>query len=301
VRLTARSKARIERPMPYIRDSFWRGREFTSLAEMQAAALLWCVEVAGQRSCRSLDGAAPASVFTAVEAEALQPLPVKAFVVATWATALVGPDIHAKVGKTIYSIPWRLIGQRLDARSTATVVQFFHNGTLVATHGRKPKGKQTDFGHYPPEKIAFRMRTPTWCRTRAAEVGPACVQVIAGLLEVNALFRLRAAQGVLGLTGKHTPARLEAACAKAIAVGDPSYRTIKGILAAGVETEPAPPSAGDGGAAAHLHGPSRLFANVIPLARTDRPDVADPATTSDTHHAHGEGEHSDEQLHEQTA
>jgi transposase len=276
-----RDKARIERPMPYIRDSFWRGREFTSLAEMQRAAVAWCVEVAGRRSCRSLDGAAPASVFAAVEAEALQPLPVKAFVLATWATALVGPDIHAKVGKTIYSVPWRLIGQRLDARSTATVVQFFHNGTLVATHGRKPKGKQTDFGHYPPEKIAFRMRTPTWCRTRAMEIGPACVQVIAGLLEVNALFRLRAAQGVLGQADKHTPQRLEAACVKAIAVGDPSYRTVKGILAAGVETEPAPPGTGDGGAAAHLHGPARLFANVIPLASTGGPDPVDPASTSD--------------------
>jgi hypothetical protein len=279
-----RDKARIERPMPYIRDSFWRGREFTSLPEMQRAAVAWCVEVAGQRSCRSLDGAAPASVFAAVEAEALQPLPVKAFVLATWATALVGVDIHAKVGKTIYSIPWRLIGQRLDARSTTTVVQFFHHGTLVATHGRKPKGKQTDFGHYPPEKIAFRMRTPTWCRTRAAQIGPACVQVIAELLEINALFRLRAAQGVLGQADKHTPQRLEAACAKAIAVGDPSYRTIKGILVAGVETEPAPPGTGDGGAAAHLHGPSQLFANVIPLPSTSRPDLmglVDPATTSD--------------------
>src|SRR5450432_977367 len=32
-----RDKAQIERPMPYIRDSFWRGREFTSLEQMQAA------------------------------------------------------------------------------------------------------------------------------------------------------------------------------------------------------------------------------------------------------------------------
>jgi hypothetical protein len=49
--------------------------------------------------------------------------------------------------------------------------------------------------------------------------------------------------------------RLEAACARAIGVGDPSYRTIKGILAAGTEldgtTEPAPPQA-----AAHLRGPA---------------------------------------------
>jgi transposase len=286
-----RDKARIERPMPYIRDSLWRGREFTSLAEMQRAAVVWCTEVAGRRSCRSLDGAAPASVFAAVEAEALQPLPTKAFVLASWSKALVGPDIHAKVGKTIYSVPWRLIGQRLDARETATMVQFFHNGHLVATHGRKPKGKQTDFGHYPPEKIAFRMRTPTWCRTRAAEVGPACTEVIAGLLEVNALFRLRAAQGVLGQADKHTPARLEAACRKAIAVGDPSYRTVKGILAAGAETEPAPPGTGDGGAAAHLHGPSRLFANVIPLSTAGEPDVVDPATASGTRHGRDDDEH----------
>jgi transposase len=260
-----RDKARIERPMPYIRDSFWRGRQFTSLTEMRAAALTWCVDVAGRRSCRPLSGAAPGSVFAAVEAETLQPLPGKAFVLATWATATVGPDIHAKVGKTIYSVPWRFIGQRVEARETPLVVQIFHNGRLVATHGRKAQGKQTDFGHYPPEKIAFRMRTPTWCRTRATEIGPACRQVIGELLEVNALFRLRAAQGVIGLADKHGTARLEAACAKAITVGDPSYRTVKGILVAGAETDPPPPSAGDGGAAAHLHGPSQLFANVIPL------------------------------------
>src|SRR5437762_1403419 len=47
-----RDKARIERPMPYIRDSYWRGREFTSLAQMQAAAGARCTEVAGRRSRR---------------------------------------------------------------------------------------------------------------------------------------------------------------------------------------------------------------------------------------------------------
>src|SRR2546429_106823 len=79
-----RAKARIERPMPYIRDSYWRGREFTSLDAMQAAAIVWCTEVAGRRSCRPLQGAAPGSVFAAVEAQALQPLPVRPFVLASW-------------------------------------------------------------------------------------------------------------------------------------------------------------------------------------------------------------------------
>jgi hypothetical protein len=103
------------------------------------------------------------------------------------------------------------------------------------------------------------MRTPSWCRRRAAEVGPACAALIGGLLEDNALYRLRAAQGVLHLADKHQPGRLEAACARAAAAGDPSYRTVKGILAAGTEQAPVSIPAGDGGAPAFLHGPRALF------------------------------------------
>src|SRR5665811_308271 len=236
VQLTTWSKPRVERPMPYVRDSFWRGREFTTLEQMEVGAVRWCRDVAGARSFRSLEGAAPAAVFAAVEAGALGPLPTTPFVLATWSTGKVGPDIHVKVGPTLYSVPWRLIGQQVHARSTATMVQLVHEGAVVATHVRRERGRATNVAHYPPEKIAFHMRTPTWCREVAQEVGPACAEVVATLLEINALFRLRAAQGVLGLRDKHTPTRLEAACAKAIAVGDPSYRTIKGILIAGTET-----------------------------------------------------------------
>jgi len=264
-----KDKARVERPMPYVRDSFWRGREFTSLAQMQQAAISWCTDVAGARSCRPLGGAAPLAVFHAVEAEQLKPLPRKRFVLATWSRATVGPDIHVKVGRCLYSVPWRFIGQKIDARSTFTMVQIFATGELIATHAAKTAGKQTDMSHYPPEKIAFAMRTPTWCRTRAADIGPHCVAVIDELLAVNALFRLRAAQGVLRLVDKYGLARLEAACGKAISVGDPTYRTVKGILVAGAEADPLPPATGDGGAAAFLHGPERLFGNVVALPVTE--------------------------------
>ena len=124
------------------------------------------------------------------------------------------------------------------------------------------------------------MRTPVWCRTRAAEIGENTTAVIAELLAVNALFRLRAAQGVLGLADKHGPARLERAAGKALAAGDPSYRTIRGILAAGLEAEPAPTATGDGGAAAFLHEPSRLFVNVISMPTTT--DAHGPGGTTDT-------------------
>ena len=238
----------------------------------------WCTEVAGQRACRPLDGAAPAKVFTAAEQDRLAPLPVSPFVLADWSRCKVGPDIHVKVGRTLYSVPWRHIGKTLDARSTAAMVQLFLGGDLVKTHARKAQGKQTDLADYPPEKIAFHMRTPAWCRKTAAEIGPACSELISGLLEDNALYRLRAAQGVLHLADKHQPGRLEAACARAAAAGDPSYRTVKGILAAGTEHEPVPAGAGDGGAAAFLHG-QQSFANIIPMPGTVTSDEVASAST----------------------
>jgi hypothetical protein len=103
------------------------------------------------------------------------------------------------------------------------------------------------------------MRNPSWCRRRAGELGPAVVDLIDELLEINALHRLRSAQGVLGLADTHTPERLDAACRRAIEVGDPTYRTVKGILAAGTETA-ATEAHTTPAAPAHLHGPARLFA-----------------------------------------
>jgi hypothetical protein len=241
--------------MQYVRDSFWRGREFSSLQQMQAAAVVWSREVAGTRQSRALDGQQPGFVFSTVERYALLALPCNDFQLAVWSTGKVATDCHVKVGKALYSVPWRLMGQQVHARTCGDVVQIVHNGGVVATHVTHPWGRATDFEHYPPEKIAFTLRNPTWCRRAAAEVGPACSQVIAEFMAINAIHRLRSAQGVLAFRKTVGDPRLEAACARAIAVGDPSYRTIKGILAAGTEldgiTEPAPPQA-----AAHLRGPA---------------------------------------------
>ncbi len=96
--------------MRYVRDSLWRGREFASLEQMRAEAERWSAEVAGRRACRPLAGAAPAAVFEAGEKDALR-LPSGPFVLATWATAKIGPDIHAQVDRVLYSVPWQHIGK----------------------------------------------------------------------------------------------------------------------------------------------------------------------------------------------
>jgi transposase len=253
-----KDKPRVERPMPYVRDSLWRGREWSSEADMQAKALTWCSDIAGRRAHRSLEGAAPLAVFEAVEAPALSPLPKEAFELAAWSTPKVGVDCHVKVGKVLYSVPWRLIGQRVDVRESEARVEVFVEAAVVKTWARAERGRQTDWGDYPPDKVAFFMRTPLWCRKRAGELGASVAEVVGGLLEGGALHHLRAAQGVVGLADKHSAERLQAACARAVAVGDPSYRTVKGILAAGTEHD-GDQAATAPRAPAHLHGPEGLF------------------------------------------
>jgi hypothetical protein len=68
---------------------------------------------------------------------------------------------------------------------------------------------------------------------------------------------------VVGLADKYGATRLDAACHRALEVGDPEYRTVRGILKAGTEDD------GDAvlnapSAPAHLHGPSSLFDHLSP-------------------------------------
>lgn len=259
-----KDKPRVERQMQYVRDSFWRGREFTTLAQMQAEAVRWSLDVAGLRNSRALDGGQPLRVFEAVERDALMPLPAAPFVLSVWSTGKVGLDTHLKIGKALYSVPWRLIGQTLHARISGDIVQIFRDQHVVATHVRRLSGRATNMEHYPPETIAFHLQGPTWCRKIAVDVGPACELVIGDLLSPNAIHHLRAAQGILRLREKYGIDRLEAACSRAIEVGDPSYRTVKGILAAGTETEDpfAGTAAGDISAIpAFLRGPDQFSSN----------------------------------------
>ncbi|MGH3182069.1 MAG: Mu transposase domain-containing protein, partial [Streptosporangiaceae bacterium] len=186
-------------------------------------------------------------------------LPAERFELASWSSPKVGPDCHVKVGRALYSVPWRHIGTRVDARETDRVVEVFVGTALVKTHPRIEKGRQTDWDDYPPEKVAFFMRTPVWCRHKAAELGTHVGVVVADLLTDGALHHLRAAQGIIGLADKHGADRLDLACARAIEVGDPTYRTIKGILAAGTEADGAGPAEPASCAPAHLHGPTSLF------------------------------------------
>jgi transposase len=252
-----KDKPKVERIVPYCRESLFAGRDIATLAGWRAEAVRWSTEVAGERHCRPLEGAAPLAVFQATEAAALIALPTNVFELAAWSKAKVHDDCQVKVAKTLYTVPWRYIGQEVETRCAPPMVTIHLRGEVIKTHVFKAKGRQTDWNDYPPDKIAFLQKTPAWCLRRSGDIGPGCTELIAELLAVNVSHHLRAAQGILHLADRHGPARLEAACRRASDAGDPSYRTVKGILAAGAEADAEPEERGTD-TPAYLRGPEAI-------------------------------------------
>jgi transposase len=261
-----KDKPRVERQVPFVRESFWTGRSFGSLEEINAGAERWCLRMAGPRD-RGTTHAPPLLLFQTIEQPTMLTLPAAPFEIVTGATAKVGRDCHAQVQNSVYSIPSRYVGQRLDVRLGAKLVRLYAGTELAKTHLRgKPGQRQTDWNAYPPEQAAFFQRTPTWCREQASQLGEHGRAAVDELLDQHHLHYLRQSQGIIRLADKYGQARLDAACQRALAYGNAHYRTIKTILEKSLEphlAEPAPPPITTVGA--YLRGPEALFGSTTPV------------------------------------
>jgi hypothetical protein len=169
-------------------------------------------------------------------------LPAEPFTLCEVKPVKVHPDCHVTFAGSYYSVPYRYIGQTLEAYVGERVVEIYQGTTLVATHVRcaKPGQWQTRLEDYPSSKAEYLRRTPDYCRQIAARIGPATHFVIETLLNERPLDRLRAAQAILHLEETVGRLRLEAACARAAYYGDIRYRRIKDILNAALDREPLP-------------------------------------------------------------
>jgi Integrase core domain len=254
-----KDKPRVERQVPFVRESFWTGRSFGSLEAINTAAERWCLTVAGQRR-HGTTRTEPLLLFQ-IEQPAMLALPSAPFEIVTWAKAKVARDCHVQVQSSLYSIPWRYVGQTLDVRIGASVVRFYAGAELAKTHLRgRPGQRQTDWNDYPPEKAAFFQRNPAWCREQAAKLGPHVHAAVEELLERHHLHHLRQSQGIIRLAETYGEIRLDAACQRALVYGNAQYRTIKTILEKALDPQPAdavqPRVASIG---AYLRGPDALF------------------------------------------
>jgi len=178
------------------------------------------------------------SAFLGEEAATLQPLPQTPFEMAVWKTATAGFNYHIEVEKSFYSLPFRYIKYKVDIRLTARVVEIFHNGQRICSHPRyygKPGHYETNPAHMPADHKSYLEWDSQRFRSWARKIGPNTVAVVEAVLASRTIEQqnYRSCFGLLKLADKHSESRLEAACAKAMALETPAYSVIKNILKSG--------------------------------------------------------------------
>lgn len=230
-------KPRVERTVPFVRNSFFAGESFIDLEDAQRRVEVWALERAGMRIHGTIQ-ARPAEVFRVEEQPVLAPPPATVYDLPVYATAKVHRDHHIEVAKALYSVPGNLIGTRVDVRADRSLVRIFSGGQLVKIHPRQAPGKRsTDPEDLPSEKTAYAMRDLDKLQRLAASHGEAIGVYAAALLDTPLPWnRMRQVYALLGLVKKWGADRVNAACQRALDAEAVNVGLIGRMLERGTET-----------------------------------------------------------------
>jgi len=239
-----RDKAKVENAVQNVER--WvlaplRDRTFWTVAELNEA-MRPLLKALNERPFQQLSGSR-ASLFEELDRPALQPLPPTRYELTEWHPAKVNIDYHVVVDGHFYSVPCRLVGQKVEVQLTARTVEILHRGKRVAMHARShEKGRPTTLPEHRPKEHQLHMEwTPArlihWAEQ---EVGPQGVAAVRTILEskLHPEQGYRSCLGLMRLGRAYGHDRLEAACRRALALGTATYRSIASMLSNGVDRQP---------------------------------------------------------------
>jgi transposase len=261
-----RDKGRVERAVASVRDDCFGGEILTSIDDARTHAVRWCREDYGLRR-HSRTQRPPREHFELEERPVLRPAPTTAYDVPCWSEPQVARDQLAQVLKALYSLPHAYVGQTLTARADQQTVRFYDRSTLVKTHPRQPPGGRSIDPHdFPVERSVYALRDVQALQRQAAFAGEAIGRFAAAVLDSPLPWtRMRRVYALLGLARRYGAARVNDACAIALAADMLDVHRLQRMLELG---QPAP---------------TPVPARAIPLARFLRPasQYALPLTPSD--------------------
>jgi transposase len=222
-----------------------RHRTFFHLDELNAAIAELLEKLNARPFARGLDGCRR-SAFDTIDRPAMKPLPSTRYELAEWKFDVgVGLDYCVVFDERPYSVPCALMQRRVDVRATASTIEILHNNQRVASHVRSygPKGRPTiaaehrpqshrEYGDWPPDRLI------RWAESIGPNVGTLVTTMLRA--EPHPELRYRACLGVLRLGKTHGAGRLDAACARALALGAASYRSVAEMLKRRLENAPLP-------------------------------------------------------------
>ncbi len=221
-----------------------RNRIFFSLAELNEAISELLTKL-NNRPFKKLKGSR-LSWFETIEREALKALPQSRYEFAEWKKARVNIDYHVELKGHYYSVPYLLVHEEVELRSTVSTVEILHRGKRVASHKRddRPGRHTTQKEHMPKSHQQYLEWNPSRIIRWAGTVGEATAQVVETIINTRQHPEqgYRSCLGIMRLGRRYSPERLEAACRRTIAIRGFSYRSVRSILEKGLDKQPLLPT-----------------------------------------------------------
>lgn len=175
------------------------------------------------------------SLFEEVEKKALKPLPRQRFSMGVWKKVTIFSDYHIVHKGYYFSVPYTLIGKKVDVRVTEKSLEIFHQSSCVAIHPSRPlKGKASTLPEHRPKQHSSVMEVhKDLLMDQAADIGINCERVVEEIMSgyPRPEMGFRGCQGVIRLSKHYGRKRLEKACSRALELESARYRTIADMLA----------------------------------------------------------------------
>jgi transposase len=221
-----------------------RNRRFYSLAEANGE-ITKLVAWLNDRPFKKMPGSRR-TLFEELERPVMRPLPAGRYRYGAWKIGVkVNIDYHIDADRHYYSVPYQLVGQRVDVRTSALTVEVFHSGRRVASHLRSwaPGRHSTDPAHMPDSHRRHAEWTPSRIIAWAQRTGPATASLARAIMEARTHPEqgYRSCLGIIRLGDRYGADRLEAACARALGARALSYRSVESILSHGLDSQPLAP------------------------------------------------------------
>jgi transposase len=192
---------------------------------------------------KHLGGVSRRELYERYDRDALLALPDAPYELAEWRGARVAPDYHVALDDHYYSVPYVLCSEDVEVRLTTSTVEIFHRGKRVASHVRShEKYRHTTAAEHMPEAHRAVFRGGDELVTWARGIGPMCEALVRRILDSNFHREVgwRSAKGLQRQVHKYGPARLEAACERALILGARSYKPVERMLKLGRESTALP-------------------------------------------------------------
>ncbi len=239
----ARDKAKVEAGVQVAERwllAVLRNRTFFNFAEINGA-IRPLLESLNTRPMKHL-GASRRELYERLDRPALRALPTNRYEMAEWKDCTVNIDYHVAVEHNYYSVPHQLVGERVETRTTCNVVEILYRSRRIASHARlRGKGRYaTSPKHMPASHRAHAQWSPSRLIGWAEKTGPATGRVVAEILRTRPHPEqgYRSCLGIIRLAERHGAARVEAACERAERLRAASYKTVRNILGAGLDSLP---------------------------------------------------------------